>query len=189
MSELEQIRRWACCWHLFVGQPDLTNDELETIKRIESDVKNSGVMDNLSARNMRNQAEPETLEDIQAAELARSRFNTEKRTPPGVESSGRIGGPGSIPQDTLDQWDRDAKEQLDRQMRKDILRERKKDRRTFERIAELYNVMMCSAERVIDANGEHVGYKIKTGAVHNLLGVLKGQYLNAFIPSDLPKAT
>lgn len=129
-------------------------------------------------------------EPTKAALLARINNETPDWEAPARRSDHdvRIGGPGSIPQDTLDQWDRDAKEQLDRQMRQDILGERIKDRRTFERIAELYNVMMCSAERVIDVNGEHVGYKIKTGAVHNLLGVLKGMYLNAFIPNELPNA-
>ena len=113
------------------------------------------------------------LEKIQAAELARSRFNNAAPT-------GRIGGPGSIPADVEAEWDRDAKEQLEEMAAKDALKQ----------IAKHYKVMMCSAQVFIGGLDKVVvGYKIKTGAVHEILGILKRFDSSVFLPAKLPELT
>lgn len=167
----------------------------------------------------------ETLENIQAEELSRSRFNTEKRTPPGVESSGhsevlkkpdgapikqwcsalrrdcerncptaclavmedmRIGGPGSIPQETLAAWDRDAKEQLESQTLRDTLAQKIELEKLLNDVSETFKVMMCSAGVYTDADDTVTAYKINTGAAHRMLTLLRRKCLNVFIPNNLP---
>lgn len=118
----------------------------------------------------------ETLENIQSEELARSRFNTEKR----------IGGPGSIPQETLDSWNRDAKEQIEADGIEALKNGLTRQRETIDRIGELFKVMMCSAEVFTDAEGIITGYKIKTGAAHSMLAELMGDGCDVFIPRELP---
>ena len=61
------------------------------------------------------------------------------------------------------------------------IRREKGRKMELKRIKEQLNIMICSAEVYVDADQNITGYKIKTGALHRLIGMLE-----LTVPTGLP---
>ena len=57
------------------------------------------------------------------------------------------------------------------------------DETVLQKVRESIEIMIASSEVFTDELGVIVGYKIKTGALHHLIG-----YLDLAVPSNLPEA-
>lgn len=53
-------------------------------------------------------------------------------------------------------------------------------------IAERLTIMMMSAQCYVDEENTVIGYKIKTGSIHRIVGMMEGAGYTVMMPSNMP---
>lgn len=59
---------------------------------------------------------------------------------------------------------------------------------TLKEISDQLTIMMMSAKCYVDSEDTVTGYRIKTGAIHRVIGILAGAGCSVLIPSNMPLA-